>query len=165
MQETIDLPNIKPLRGMVEISLAIDDVIALATRRIVIFDRDLAEGGYNSSQRFNRLKIFLLSNRRNRIDIALHKSEHLERDCARMLILLRQFPHAISIHRTLPEAQRVHDGFVVADGIHFVHRFHFDHALAQRAFHDESGGGILQRRFDEIWEYTEPAASATILGL
>ncbi len=165
MQETTELPDIKPLRGTVEISLSIDEIIALATRRIVIFDRDLAAGGYNTPQRFNRLKIFLLSNRRNRIDIALHKSEHLERDYARLLILLRQFPHAISIHRTLPEAQRVQDGFVVADGIHFVHRFHFDHPLAQRAFHDESGGGILQRRFDEIWEWTEPVALATVLGL
>ncbi len=102
MQETIELPNIKPIRGMAEMSRSIDEIIALATRQIVIFDRDLAEGGYNTSQRFNRLKVFLLSNRRNRIDIALHKSENLERDCARMMILLRQFPHAISVHRTLP---------------------------------------------------------------
>ena len=165
MQETIELPDIKPLRGTVEISLSIDEIIALATRRIVIFDRDLAAGGYNTPQRFNRLKIFLLSNRRNRIDIALHKSENLERDCARMMILLRQFSHAVSVRRTLPEAQRVQDGFVVADGIHFVHRFHFDHPLAQRAFNDESGAGNLQRRFDEIWDYTEPATSATVLGL
>ena len=165
MQETIELPNIIPIRGMAEMSRTIDEIIALATRRIVIFDRDLAEGGYNTPQRFSRLKVFLLANRRNRIDIALHKSENLERDCARMMILLRQFPHAVSVRRTLPEAQRVQDGFVVADGIHFVHRFHFDQPLAQRAFHDESGAGILQRRFDEIWDYTEPAASATVLGL
>ena len=165
MQEAIELPSIIPIRGMAEMSRTIDEIITLATRRIVIFDRYLAEGGYNTPQRFNRLKVFLLANRRNRIDIALHKSENLERDCARMMILLRQFPHAVSVRRTLPEAQRVQDGFVVADGIHFVHRFHFDQPLAQRAFHDESGAGILQRRFDEIWDYTEPATSATVLGL
>lgn len=123
MQETIELPSIIPIRGMAEMSRSIDEIIALATRRIVIFDRYLAEGGYNTPQRFNRLKVFRLANQRNRIDIALHKSENLERDCARMMILLRQFPHAVSVRRTLPEAQRVQDGFVVADGIHFDHRF------------------------------------------
>lgn len=165
MQEVIEQPVVKPINGIAELSLAIDEIIAVATRRIVIFDRDLAEGSYNTSQRFNRLKVFLLSNRRNRVDIALHKSENLERDCARMMILLRQFPDAISIHRTLPEAQRVQDGFVIADGTHYLHRFHFDHPRAQIALHDESGGGLLQRRFDEIWGYTEPAAAATTLGL
>ena len=67
-----------------------------------------------------------------------------------MMILLRQFPDAISIHHTLPEAKRVQDGFVIADGIHYVHRFHFDHPRAQLAFNDESNAGLLQRRFDEI---------------
>jgi hypothetical protein len=165
MQETIEQSIVKPIGGVAELSTAIDGIIAAATHRIAVFDRDLAEGGYNSSQRFNRLKVFLLSNRNNRIDIALHKSENLERDCTRVMILMRQFPYAISIRRTLPEAQRVQDGFVIADGIHYVHRFHFDHPRAQLAFHDESGAGLLQRRFDEIWGYTEPAASATVLGL
>ncbi len=165
MQEFVEQAVIKPINGIAELSLAIDEIIAAAARRIVIFDRDLAEGGYNTAQRFNRLKVFLLSNRRNRIDIALHKTDNLERDCTRMMILLRQFPDAISIHHTLPEAKRVHDGFVIADGIHYVHRFHFDRPRAQLAFNDESNAGLLQRRFDEIWGYTEPTAAATILGL
>ena len=165
MQEIIEQPVIKPINGIADLALAIDEIIATSERRIVIFDRDLAEGGYNSAQRFNRLKVFLLSNRSNRIDIALHKIDNLERDCTRIMILLRQFPYAINIHHTLPEAKRVQDGFVIADGVHYVHRFHFDHPRAQLAFNDESNAGLLQRRFDEIWGYTEPAAAATVLGL
>ncbi len=165
VQQMIEKSVITPISGIAELSAAIDEIIASATRHIVIFDRDLAEGGYNGAQRFNRFKVFLLSNPRNRVDIALHKSESLERDCARMMTLLRQFPYAIHIHRTLPEAQRVQDGFVIADGIHYVHRFHCDRPRGQLAFHDESGAAILQRRFDEIWGYTEPAAAATVLGL
>ena len=126
-------------------------MIAAASNRIAIFDRDLADGRYNTAERFNRLKVFLLASRRNRIDIALHQSEYLERDCTRMMILLRQFPYAVRIHRTLPEAQRVQDSFVIADGHHYFHRFHRDHPRAERAMHDESGAGLLQRRFDEIW--------------
>lgn len=165
MQEVIEEAVVAPFNGLAELSQSIDEIIANATQRIAIFDRDLLEGGYNSAQRFNRLKIFLLGNRRNRLAIALHRSDHLERDCPRVMILLRQFPHAVDVHRTLPEAQRVQDGFIIADGLHYLHRFHFDHPRGQKALHDESGAGQLQRRFDEIWTYTEPAAGATVLGL
>ena len=165
MQDILEEAILKPISGLAELSIAIDEVISAATRRIVIFDRDLAEDGYNSSLRFNRLKVFLLSNRSNRIDIALHRSENLGRDCPRIMILMRQFPYAISIQRTLPEAQRVQEGFIIVDNLHYLHRFHFDHPRARLAFHDEAGAGLLQRRFDEIWGYTEPAAAATVLGL
>ena len=33
------------------------------------------------------------------------------------------------------------------------------------SLHDESGGSLFQRRFEEIWNYSEPAATATVLGL
>ncbi len=158
-------PPASPISGLSEMARGIDEVIGAASTRIVIFDCDLADGGYNTSERFNRLKVFLLANRRNRIDIAVHQSDYLERDCTRMIILLRQFPHAIQIHRTLPEAQQVQDGFIIADGCHYFHRFHRDHPRAEKVFNDESGAGLLQRRFDEIWTYSEPALSSTILGL
>ena len=165
MQGPILDPVVTPINAIAGLFIAIDEIISAAQRRIVIFDRDLTDGGYNSALRFNRLKVFLLSDRRNRIDIALHQSENLERDCTRVMVLLRQFPYAIRIRRTLPEAQRIQDGFIVADGIHYVHRFHFDHPRALLSLHDESGGSLFQRRFEEIWNYSEPAATATVLGL
>jgi hypothetical protein len=157
--------TVSPVVGLTEMAGGIDEVIAAASNRIAIFDRDLADGGYNAPERFNRLKVFLLASRRNRLDIAVHQSEYLERDCPRMTILLRQFPYAVRIHRTLPEAQRVQDAFVIADGQHYLRRFHRDHPRAEKALYDESGAGLLQRRFEEIWIYSEPALSATLLGL
>lgn len=162
---TGEQPLASPVRGLLGMARGIDEVIGAASTRIAIFDRDLADGGYNTAERFNRLKIFLLASRSNRIDIAVHQSDYLERECTHMIILLRQFPYAIQIHRTLPEAQRVQDGFIIADGCHYFHRFHRDHPGAEKAFNDEAGAGLLQRRFDEIWTCSEPALSATILGL
>ncbi len=158
-------PTTAAINGLSEMARGIEEVIAAATHRVAIFDRDLADGGYNSAERFNRLKVFLLASRRNRVDIAVHQSDYLERECTRMVLLLRQFPYAVQVHRTLPEAQQVQDGFVIADGQHYFHRFHRDHPRAEKAFHDDSGAGLLQRRFDEIWIYSEPALSATVLGL
>jgi hypothetical protein len=154
-----------PVSGLTEMARAIDEVIAAASHRIAIFDRDLADGGYNAPERFNRLKVFLLANRGNRIDIAVHQTDYLERDCTRLQTLLRQFPYAIQIHRTLPEAKQVQDAFIVADGQHYLHRFHRDQTRAEKAFFEDSGAGLLQKRFDEIWLYSEAGMSATILGL
>jgi hypothetical protein len=155
----------RPLFGLSEMTQAIDEVIACACKTICIFDRNLADGGYSARDRFNRLKVFLLSSRSNRVEIVLHNTDYLERDCARMMILLRQFPYAVSVHRTLAEAQRVHDAFVIADEHSYWRRFHCDNPRSEISLNDESGAGLLRRRFSEIWSASEPALTATVLGL
>ena len=163
--ETEEQTTTKAISGFSAMMQAIDELVVNATGRIAIFDRDLADYGFNSAERFNRLKVFLLASRRNHIQIVVHRSEYLERDCTRMIILLRQFPHAVSISRTLPEAQRVSDAFMVVNGLHYFHRFHSDQPRAELALYDESGASELQRRFEEILTYSEPAVGATVLGL
>jgi hypothetical protein len=163
--QTLEYPVAKAIGGVHEMIGAIDEVISRARQRIRIFDRDLADCGFNTADRFNRLKVFVLGNRTNRIEIVVHNQEYIERDCPRLQTLLRQFPYAIAVHRTLPEAQRVQDGFVIADGQNLFHRFHRDHPRGKLSLADESEGSLYQRRFDEIWSYSEPALSATVLGL
>jgi hypothetical protein len=155
----------QPLSGLREMAQAIDTVIETAQKSICVFDRNLADGGYNTAERFNRLKVFLLAGRRNRIEVVVHDTDYLERDCPRMMTLLRQFPYAISIHRALAEARRVHDAFVVADEIAYWRRFHFDHPRSEVALDDETGASLLRGRFSEIWNASEPALAATVLGL
>ena len=163
--ETAEWPAATAITGFSAMAQAIDELIAYASGRLAMFDRDLADYGFNSVDRFNRLKVFLLASRRNSLHIIVHRSEYLERDCTRMMILLRQFPHAVTIHRTLPEAQRVSDAFIFTAGVHYFHRFHSDHPCAELVLNDEAGAGLLQRRFDEILTYSEPAICATVLGL
>jgi hypothetical protein len=158
-------PQARQLDGMREFALAIDAVIALASRQLRIFDRNLSEGGYNTPDRFNRLKVFLLASRKNRIDMVVHSIDYLERQCPRMMILLRQFPYAVSIYRTGEEAKHVYDGFVIADDRHYVRRFHFDQPRGALGVDDESEAGLLVRRFEEIWGVSEPALTPTVLGL
>ena len=160
-----ETPVTKAIIGFSAMAQAIDELVAQAGGRLSIFDRDLADYGFNSAERFNRLKVFLLANRSNSLQIVVHRSEYLERDCTRMMILLRQFPHAVTICKTLPEAQRVSDAFMIARGLHYFHRFHGDHPRAELVLNDESGAGVLQKRFDEIVTYSEPAIGASVLGL
>ena len=154
----------KPLTGFKDYESAIDRVIGLALGRIRIFDRRLS-AEYNTTVRIDAIRTFLLANRMNRISIVVHEAERIRNDCPRLVSLQRQFANAISIHRTLSLARGVYDPFCVADGSHYARRFHFDSMRGAIALNDAEGAAELVRRFDEIWEVSQPAVTATTLGL
>ena len=115
--------------------------------------------------RNDTLRRLLLASRTNRIPIVLHETSNIVRDCPRLMALLGQFSHAVAIHRTLPPARRVYDPFAIVDVAAFVHRFHYDHPRGLHSRGDLPATQLLVRRFDEIWEASRPAVSATRLGL
>ncbi len=157
--------SVRALSGARELSAAVDELIGLTTHELRIFDRNLADYGFNEPTRFERLRSLLLRNRGARILIALHDTTYLERQCVRMATLLRQFSHAVSIQRTLEQAKSIQDGFMIADQTAYLHRFHFDQPGGEIGIGGEAKIGLLTRRFQEIWECSEPGPSATVLGL
>jgi hypothetical protein len=144
---------------------AVHEAISHARRIVRIFDRDLEDGGYNSLERFDLLRAFLLRSRATQVQIALHDVDYVQRHCPRLLILLQQFSHSVSIHQTTPEAREVSDGLVISDDAHFVHRFHFEHARGEWVLNGLARTQPWLRRFEEIWHVSVPAVSATTLGL
>ena len=153
------------LDGRNELEEAINTVITLAQRYVRIFDYNLSEGGYNSALRLDVLRNFLLASRANRLDIVLHDTDFLSRFCPRMILLLQQFSHAVRVNQIMPEARNAYDPFVIADQIHYVHRFHYEDRRAVMALNDVQGALELNRRFSEIWEMSTPSIFATTLGL
>jgi hypothetical protein len=166
---TPEPPGVKPtyrqISGIQESQAAIEEVIAAATRLIRIFDYTLANRGFGGVARIEHLRHFLLAGRAHRIQIALHEPENLERDCPRLILLLRQFPMSIEIHRTLAQARSAADPFVIADDHSVWHQMHHDQPRAIVALHSPSDAVPLVQRFGEIWDLSEPAVSATTTGL
>ena len=158
-------PVYRPVFGNAESQSAIDEVIAVAGRTLRIFDITLSGRGYNLPQRMERLRSFLVAGRAHRILIALHDTDPLERECPRLLALLRQFPMSIEIHRTLAQARKAMDPFIVADDHSVWHQLHHEQPRAIVALHSPADAMPIAQRFDEIWELSEPAVSATTLGL
>jgi len=144
---------------------AIDRLVERAGRHIRVFDRNLEGAGFNDAARFEALRRFLLHSRDNRLHFVLHDPGPVQRDCPRLLLLLRQFSHAVSIHQTSQEARGIYEGIIVADDAHYVHRFHFDHPRGDWVLNDIGRTQGLLRRFDEIWQASAVAVSATTLGL
>jgi hypothetical protein len=158
-------PQYRQLSGIAESQEAIDQVIGAAEHTIRVFDISLSNRGFNAPGRAEKLREFLVRGRAHRLLIALHESELLERENARLLTLLRQFPMSIEIHRTIAQARSANDPFVVADDHSVWHQLHFTQPRAIVAVHSPADALPIAQRFDEIWELSEPAVSATRLGL
>ena len=166
MEFTRNLPHAlyRRFQGMREYEALIDQMIPQTQSRIRIFDRSLS-GAYNSPDRHELLKQFLLANRLNRLQVVLHEVDQIGRRQPRMIQLLEQFSDAVSIRPTLQAARHVYDPFVIFDASHYLHRFHYDHLRAAHGLNDVVGAQQLLDRFNEIWEASAPPVSSTVSGL
>ena len=161
-----NLPNAEYRRfeGMREYEALIDSLIPRTQRTIRLFDRTLSRA-WNASPRVEALRQFLLANRMNRLFIVVHDAEPVERECPRVVDLVRQFSAAVRIHATLTPAKHVYDPFVVFDSTHYVHRFHYRYLRAAHGANDLVGAQQLLDRYAEIWEASAHAVSAGTSGL
>lgn len=158
-------PVYRRISGIAESIAAIDEVIATARKDICVFDRTLRMRGFGSPARIEKLREFLLAGRAHRLRIALHEPEQVQRDEARLMNLLRLLPAQIEIHRTIGQARDAADPFVVADDHSVWRQFHMDHPRAIVALHSPADATPIAQRFEEIWELSEPAVTATTTGL
>ena len=164
--QAANLPNAEYRRfeGMREYEAVVDGLIPQTLRAIRVFDRALSRA-WNSPDRQEALRQFLLANRTNRLLIVLHEAAPIERDCPRIVDLVRQFGTAVRIHETLSPAKQVYDPFVVFDASHYVHRFHYRFLRAAQGTNDLIGTQQLLDRFAEIWEVSVLAVTAGSSGL
>jgi hypothetical protein len=144
---------------------AFDALLAAARRELRIFDPDCAQLELNAPARNAALRQFLLASRDNRLLVAVHDPEHLKRGCPRMLECLREFSVAIAVHQTEGEAARAQDCFVLADMEHFVRRPVAAQPRGVFTQNEYQDARLMRERFDEIWQSSVPAVSATTLGL
>jgi hypothetical protein len=158
------MPGERRLEGSVAYEDALDELLANASHTVRIFDRRIG-AAFNTQRRYDLLRKLLLAKRTNRVRIALHETTNVVRDCPRLILLLRQFSQAISVHRTLPDARRVYDPFAVADDVRFVHRFHYNDIRGVATIGDVAATQSLIKRFDEIWQASTPAVTANTAGL
>ena len=158
-------PSYRQINSLAESQAAIDEVIAAAHTTIKLFDFTLGTRGFNGVARTEALRRFIVAGRAHRLLIALHEPETLERECPRLLMLQRQFPMSIQIHRTLAQAREAADPFIVADDHSVWHLLHHAQARAIVALHSPADAMPIGQRFDEIWELSEPAVTGNTLGL
>ena len=144
---------------------AIDELIGLAQHKLQVFDVDLSQTGWNTAARASNLAAFLRRTPAARMDLILHDTRWLEQACPRLIDLVRRYSTAITVYKTGTEARVAMDPLVIADGRHFLHRFHIDQPRASLVINDSQLAGPLVARFEEIWATGEPGVAGTVLGL
>jgi hypothetical protein len=149
----------------IEYKNAVEQLIGLVKRELRIFDPDLSELDFNGRNRIEGLRRILAGGQVRRIFIALRDVEHVATRCPRLIDLIRMFPSGLLIFRAEGEAARVQDRFILADEFHFARRPVAMQARGVVVFDDPHEAHSMRLRFDEIWESSVPAVSATQTGL
>ena len=144
---------------------AVDRLLEQPGRELRVFDPDGAALRLNDAQRIAQLDRFLLSSRTRRLYLVVHNTDHLTRQCPRLMTLLRRFSHAMQINRTQEEIREVQDAFLLLDSIHYVRRPMATLFRGAIGLGDENEGQALRGRFGEIWAASYPAVSSTTIGL
>ncbi len=151
--------------GEADFQKAVDLLLEQRGRELRIFDPDLASLRLNSPARIAQLDRFLRASRTRRIQIAVHRTEHLMRSCPRMLELLKLFSHAVQINRTHEEIAGLQDAFIVLDAQHYLRRPVADFHRGAIGLNDEAEGLAMRSRFLEIWSASYPGVASTTVGL
>jgi len=156
-----DRANITPierkLEGNAAYEEALDELLDTAAQTLRIFDRQLTNA-FNTPRRFEAMRRLLLANRNHRIQIVLHETTNLVRDCPRLILLLRQFTHGITIRQTMPTARNVYDPFAIADVAGHLHRFHYNSIRGLALYGDTAATHALLQRFAALHEASRPAS-------
>jgi hypothetical protein len=151
--------------GESDFQQAVDRLLAAPGRELRIFDPDLAALKLNDAARVEALKAFLAASRTRRLYVAVHDTDHVTRQCPRMMSLLARYAHAIQIQRTHEEIRSIQDSFLVLDQSHYVRRPVAQFFRGALGLHDEAEALAMRGRFQEIWAASYPAVSSTTLGL
>jgi hypothetical protein len=144
---------------------AVERLLEQPGRELRVFDPDGAALRLNDAVRIEGLERFLLASRTRRLYLVVHNTEHLTRQCPRLLTLLRRFSHAIQINKTQEEIRDVQDAFLLLDAVHYVRRPVAALFRGAMGLGDENEGQALRGRFAEIWAASYPAVPSTTVGL
>ncbi len=144
---------------------AVERLLEQPGRELRVFDPDGAALRLNDPVRIQRLEKFLLASRTRRLYLVVHRTDHLTRQCPRLMTLLRRFSHAMQINRTQEEIREVQDAFLLLDSMHYARRPVSTLFRGAIGLGDENEGQALRGRFAEIWAASYPAVSATTIGL
>jgi len=153
------------LDGTADYIAALDTLCGLAQHRLLVFEKDFEDIGFNSEARYNTLRTFLLTRPASSLHLLAHNTRPLSQRCPRLIMLLRQFGHNMHIYQTPKHLRHLTEPFSVADEAHFVRRFHFDVPRGILAQNDHEAARALKSRFEEMWLDSHPAVSSATLGL
>ena len=144
---------------------AIDRLLAMVKREIRIYDQNIIELGLDSPPRLEHLKRLLQANLPETFRAALRDCEPLKRDCPRLMRLLADYAHGMTVQQTPEHLAHLRDAMVLIDGRHGLIRFDRDQPRSKLLIGETDELQPYLRRFEDIWAEGGTPLSITTLGL
>lgn len=157
-------PSYQRFDTLADHAAAFDRLLGRAQREVWLFDVSLPRS-FDRPERIDLLRAFLAGNRNARLRILLHDAGPVAANCPRLCGLLRQFSDAVGIHQTTEAARSAADPLLVVDAVHALRRVHHASSRSVLICDDAVAVRPLHERLAQIHEASEPAVTATVLGL
>ena len=144
---------------------AFDTLLGAAGRQLCLYERTLDDLHLEDPARHAALRASCTGGGGRRLDILLDETDTLRIRHPRLIGLLRDFGHVLSIRQTDAEASRPDHGFAIADRRGVLKRFDKQSLRGSLDLDDPRAALLLQQEFDALWERAPVFVSATTLGL
>lgn len=162
-------PEAAPQRRIIRDRTEVSDFLATlaenATREIVIFAPRLDGAFFNSSRFARALASFAARHRQNLARIVVEDTEQTLRDNDRLVGLCRRLSDFIHMQKVAEEHLGIREMFMVVD--HRGYLYQQDTAKPDCVAHPHDGNEavLLTRRFNELWDRSEPIVALRATGL
>lgn len=140
-------------------------ILFLATRTVRIFDEDLSKLGLEQPDNASFLRRFLGTDHHNKLAIVLRDPEPFRKSSPRLMTLLAEFSHGMSVIECAPQLASLNDSMVIVDDNHALVRFSGDQARSRVIIENGEACRPYIQRFEEILMEGGSPIGATILGL
>lgn len=150
-------PQSTQLLSAADYVAALDTICGMAKHNLFIFEKDFFNTGFDSVSRIEILRLFLLSNPNNRLQLLAHDTRPISQYYPRLMSLLRLFGHNMFIYQTPRHLQHLSEPFTIADETHFVRRYHFEDTRGLLGLNSGSDTRLLTSRFTEMWQASQPS--------
>lgn len=162
-------PEAAPQRRIIRDRTEVGDFLASlaenATRDIVMFAPRLDGAFFNSSRFARALASFAARHRQNLARIVVEDTEQTLRDNDRLVGLCRRLSDFIHMHRVAEEHLGIREMFVVVDHRGYLYQQDTDKPDCVTHPHDSHEAVLLTRRFNELWDRSEPIVALRATGL
>ncbi|MBU3696039.1 hypothetical protein [Dechloromonas sp.] len=144
--------------------LALDRLLALATRQVMIYDEDLKQLSLDGTRLVHFQRV-LAAGEEGALRIALRDSAHLNSHSPRLLSLLATWSHRAAAQQTPEHMSQLRDSMILVDGRHGLIRFDRDQPRSKLLIDAPESIRAYCQRFDALWNEGGEPVSTFMLGL
>jgi uncharacterized protein YeeX (DUF496 family) len=153
------------IRGRDEVRDQLAVLAEEARREVALFSPQLDSYFFNNGRFARALASFAARHRHNRARILVEDATQALHDNDRLVALLRRLSDFLDMRQVGEEHQGIRDMFIVIDHGSYLHRQDMSKPECLTNAHDPQEAVNLLRRFNEMWNRSEPVASLRSAGL